>query len=224
MITSIIRYHTAIHYIMSITRDRFRPYWVSSSGCKKHSIINMLKKTNLPLGAKKRKMQCKTIQYSNTYIMGVTFKDTHTWHGQQVTSVSPNKGVGSLLRLSIIHELLVASQQFSRWSPIKRNLPPASKYNRKICSKMITSIIRYHTAIHYIMSITRDWFRPYWVSSSGCKKHSIINMLKKNKFAIGCKKKKNAMQNNTIQQYLYHGGHIQGHTHMTWTTSHIGKP
>ena len=61
MITSIIRYHTAIHYIMSITRDRFRPYWVSSGGCKKHSIINMLKKTNLPLGAKKRKMQCKTI-------------------------------------------------------------------------------------------------------------------------------------------------------------------
>ena len=41
-------------------------------------------------------------------------------------------------------------------------------------------------------------------------------MLKKNKFAIGCKKKeKNAMQNNMIQQYLYHGGHIQGHTHMT---------
>ena len=31
------------------------------------------------------------------------------------------------------------------------------------------------------------------------------------------------MQNNMIQQYLYHGGHIQGHTHMTWTTSHIGK-
>ena len=55
MITSIIRYHTAIHYIMSITRDRFQPYWVSSGGCKKHSIINMLKKTNLPLGAKKRK-------------------------------------------------------------------------------------------------------------------------------------------------------------------------
>ena len=50
---------------------------------------------------------------------------------------------------------------------------------RKICSKMITSIIRYHTAIHYIMSITRDRFRPYWVSSGGCKKHSIINMLKK---------------------------------------------
>ena len=29
------------------------------------------------------------------------------------------------------------------------------------------------------------------------------------------------MQNNMIQQYLYHGGHIQGHTHMTWTTSHV---
>ena len=60
MITSIMRYHTAIHYIMSITRDRFRPYWVSSGGCKKHSTINMLKKkTNLPLGAKK----CNAKQY-----------------------------------------------------------------------------------------------------------------------------------------------------------------
>ena len=87
---------------------------------------------------------------------------------------------------------------------------------RKICSKMITSIIRYHKAIYYIMSITRDRFRPYWVLSGGCKKHSIINMLK-NKFAFGCQK--NAIQNNMTQQYLYHGGHIQGHTHMTWTTS-----
>ena len=73
--------------------------------------------------------------------------------------------------LSIIHELLVASQQFSRWSSIKRDLPPASKYNKKICSKMITSIIRYHTAIHYIMSITRDRFQPCWVSSGGCILH-----------------------------------------------------
>ena len=144
--------------------------------------------------------------------------------GESVCIAVGRPGVHSLIRvIPIIHELLVASQQFSRWSPIKRDLPPASKYNRKICSKMITSIIRYHTAIHYIMSITCDRFRPYWVSSGGCKKHSIINMLK-NKFAIGCKKKKNAMQNNMIQQYLYHGGHIQGHTHMTWTTSHIGKP
>ena len=93
----------------------------------------------------------------------------------------------------LVHEFLVASQQFSKRSPIKRDLPPASKYNRKICSKMITSIIRYHKAIYYIMSITRDRFRPYWVSSDGCKKHSIINMLK-NKFAIGCKK--NAIQTN----------------------------
>ena len=86
---------------------------------------------------------------------------------------------------------------------------------------MITSIIRYHTAIHYIMSITRDRFRPYWVSSGGCKKHSIINMLKKTNLPLGAKKKKNAMPNNMIQQYLYHGGHIQGHTHMTWTTSPV---
>ena len=98
-----------------------------------------------------------------------------------------------------------------------------NKNNRKICSKMITSIIRYHTAIYYIMSITRDRFRPYWVSSGGCKKHSIINMLKK-QICHWVQKKKNAIQNNMIQQYLYHGGHIQGHTHMTWTTSHIGKP
>ena len=117
--------------------------------------------------------------------------------------------------------LLVASQQFSRQSPIKRDLPPASKYNRKICSKMITSIIRYHKAIYYIMSITRDRFRPYWVSSGGCKKHSIINMLKKQ---ICHWVQKNAIQNNMIQQYLYHGDYSQGHTHMTWTTSHIGKP
>ena len=100
----------------------------------------------------------------------------------------------NLLLLNVILELLVASQQFSRRSPIKRDLPPASKYNRKICSKMITSIIRYHTPIHYIMSITHDRFRPYWVSSGRCKKHSIINMLK-NKFAIRCQKK---MQCKTI--------------------------
>ena len=73
-----------------------------------------------------------------------------------------------------IHELLVASQQFSRRSPIKRDLPPASKHNRKVCSKMITSIIWYHTAIYYIMSITSDRFRPYWVSSGGCKKSMFI--------------------------------------------------
>ena len=47
-------------------------------------------------------------------------------------------------------------------------------------------------------------------------------MLKKTNLPLGAKK--NAIQNNMIQQYLYHGGHTQGHTHMTWTTSHIGKP
>ena len=71
MITSIIRYHRAIYYIMSITRDRFRPYWVSSGGCKKHSIINMLKKQICHWVQKK----CNTKQYdtaipisSNSYI------------------------------------------------------------------------------------------------------------------------------------------------------------
>ena len=77
MITSIIRYHTAIHYIMSITRDRFRPYWVSSGGCKKHSIINMLKKTNLPLGAKKEK--CNAKQYDTAIpISWGSHSRTHT--------------------------------------------------------------------------------------------------------------------------------------------------
>ena len=77
--------------------------------------------------------------------------------------------------------------------------------NKKICSKMITSIIRYHTAIHYIMSITHDRFRPYWVSSGGCKKHSIINMLKKQIFHWVQKKEKcNAKQYDTaIQGMLY---------------------
>ena len=77
MITSIIRYHKAIYYIMSITRDRFRPYWVSSGGCKKHSIINMLKKkkTNLPLGAKK----CNTKQYDTAIpISWGSHSRTHT--------------------------------------------------------------------------------------------------------------------------------------------------
>ena len=36
---------------------------------------------------------------------------------------------------------------------------------------------------------------------------------------LGAKKKCN--KNNMIQQYLFHGDHIQGHTHMTWTTSHF---
>ena len=105
------------------------------------------------------------------------------------------------------------------------------KHNRKICSKMITSIIRYHTAIHYIMSITRDRFRPYWVSSGGCKKHSIINMLKKNKFAIGCKKKKkkkkkkrkkeksNAKQYDTAIPISW-GSHSRTHTHDMDNKSH----
>ena len=130
--------------------------------------------------------------------MGVTFKDKHTHDMDNKSHRQALIGLQDHCQdLSLIHELLVASQQFSRRSPIKRDLPPASTYNRKICSKIITSIIRYHTAIYYIMSITRDRFQSYWVSSGGCKKHSIINMLK-NKFAIGCKK--NAIQNNMIQQ------------------------
>ena len=116
-----------------------------------------------------------------------------------------------------IHEPLLASQQFSRRSPIKRNLPPASKYIRKICSKMITSIIRYHTAI---MSITRDRFRPYWVSSGGCKKHSIINMLKKTNLPLGAKKEKwNTKQYDTAIPISW-GSHSRTHTHDMDNKSH----
>ena len=57
---------------------------------------------------------------------------------------------------------------------------------------------------------------------SGCKKHSITHMLKKQ--ICRWVQKIYAIQNNMKQQYLHYGGHIQGHTHMTWTTSHIGKP
>ena len=124
------------------------------------------------------------------------------------------------MRKSFLHELLVASQQFSRCSPIKRDLPPASKYNRKICSKMITSIIRYHTAIHYIMSITRDRFRPCWVSSCGCKKHSIINMLKKQICHWVQKKGKcNAKQYDTAIPISW-GSHSRTHTHDMDNKSH----
>ena len=157
MITSIIRYHTAIYYIMSITHDRFRPYWVSSGGCKKHSIINMLKKTNLPLGAKK----CNTKHHDTAIpISWGSHSRTHTHDMDSKSHRQALIGVRDHCQdLSLIHELLVASQQFSRQSPIKRDLPPASICNRKICSNMITSIIRYHTAIYYIMSITYDRFR-----------------------------------------------------------------
>ena len=72
---------------------------------------------------------------------------------------------------------------------------------------MITNIIQYHIAIYYIISITRNQFRPYWVSSGRCKKHSIINVLKK-KTNLPLGAKKDAIQNNMIQQYLYHGGLI----------------
>ena len=57
-----------------------------------------------------------------------------------------------------------------------------SFYNKKICSKMITSIIRHHTAIYYIMSITRDRFRPYWVSS--LRKQVVSSHRLENKFSI----------------------------------------
>ena len=74
---------------------------------------------------------------------------------------------------------------------------------------MITNIIRHHTVINYMMSTTRERFRPYWVSSGGCKKHSIIKMLKKNKCVLGCKK--DAIEDNVIQQYLYYRSLNYGH-------------
>ena len=70
------------------------------------------------------------------------------------------------------------------------------------------------------MPITRDQFGPYWVSSGGCKKTLNNKHDDKTNLPLGAK---NAIQNSMIQQYLYHGDHIQGHVHMTWTTSEIGK-
>ena len=83
---------------------------------------------------------------------------------------------------------------------------------------MITSIIRYHTAIHYIMSITRDRFRPNWVSSGGCKKHSIINMLKK-QICHWVQKKCNAKQYGTAIPISW-GPHSRTHTHDMDNKSH----
>ena len=78
MIASIIRCHTAIYYIMSITRDWFRPYWVSSGRCKKTLNNKHAKKTNLPLSAKKR---CNTKQYDTAIpISWGSHSRTHT-HG-----------------------------------------------------------------------------------------------------------------------------------------------
>ena len=42
-----------------------------------------------------------------------------------------------------------------------------------------------------------------WVQKTLNNKHA-----GKNKFAIGCKKKEDILQNNMMQQHLYHGGLI----------------
>ena len=86
---NILLNHMISYYNMSITRDRFRPYWISSGGCKKYTIINMLTLNHKRFAlACKILMRHKAVQYNNTYIKGVLFKETHTWYGQKVTSVS----------------------------------------------------------------------------------------------------------------------------------------
>ena len=78
---------------------------------------------------------------------------------------------------------------------------------------MITNIKQYHIVIHCIMSITRDRFRPSWISLDRCRRYSITKMLNENKFAMGCKKN-DALQHNMIQQYLHHDDHFEGHTYI----------
>ena len=72
---------------------------------------------------------------------------------------------------------------------------------------MITNIILYNTTIHYKISIPRNRIRPYWVSSGECKRQTIIKMLNKQQISY-CVQKNDAIQNNTIQQYLYQEGLI----------------
>ena len=74
------------------------------------------------------------------------------------------------IMLNKIWRLLVTRKQFSRRSLIKSKLPSTLHQSKKeICVTMITNIIWCHTAIYFIMSITRDWFRFYYVLSGGYK-------------------------------------------------------
>ena len=54
------------------------------------------------------------------------------------------------------------------------------------------------------MSKTHDWFRPYRVSSGRCKKTVNNENAEKEQIRHGMQKK-NPIQNNMIQQHLYHG-------------------
>ena len=65
-------------------------------------------------------------------------------------------------------------------------------------------MIRHHIAINYIMSTACCRLRPYRALPGGCKRHAITKMLKKTNLALGAKK--DAIQDNMIQQYLYHEG------------------
>ena len=49
-------------------------------------------------------------------------------------------------------------------------------------------------------------------------------MLKKDKFAFGCKKRCNRKQYDTAIPNIFRESHLRTHTHMTWTTGHNGKP
>ena len=78
------------------------------------------------------------------------------------------------------------------------------RQNRKICLEMITNIPRYHTAVYYLMSVTRDRFELIRSHQAGVKARNNKKCSKKN-LPLGAK---NAIQNNMIQQHRYHGGLI----------------
>ena len=90
--TNNIAYNTTIYYNMPITRDWIRPYWISSGGCKKYAITKILSlKHNKFTIVCKIMIQYRAAQYSNTYVIGVSFKNAPMRCGQKITSVSCNR-------------------------------------------------------------------------------------------------------------------------------------
>ena len=103
MITNILWYHTAIYYVMTITRDRFWPQWVLSDEDGAKTLYHKNAETEQICHWGQKKMQYKTISYSNTYIMGSHLRtQTNDMDYLQVTSVTINRSAGSLLRLIIL--------------------------------------------------------------------------------------------------------------------------
>ena len=157
----------------------------------------MLKKNKFTFGGKK----CNTKQYDTAIPIswGLILGHTQTWHGQQVTSVIPNRGVRLLFRL--YHFTHYRGCQLLG-SNFQSDLQLTGIFLQRLTKVQLKTSLKndhqHHTVPHSsLLHHVNNQFRRYWVSSGRCKNHSIIKMLKKNKFTTGCKKICNIKQYDT---------------------------